>query len=218
MEQHSRQRIHSVGIVTAGDDNQIRFKTRQRRQHDRFQRIAPAVVPCAGHQRNVNVVTFAGTGAAIFLSGIARWETAVLVQRDCQHIVTMQVDMLRTVAVVHIPVEDRHFTQPEPRLRPLHGNGNVGKKTEAHRLIRQAVVARRPRQRVGIIQLAAQHRLNRGTGQPGRKAGNFIAARPQRRLFAQQTAAAIADRLKALQIMCRVNAAQILLAGGRAAA
>ena len=33
-----------------------------------------------------------------------------------------------------------------------------------------------------------------------------------------QAAAAIADCLKALQIMCRVNAAQILLAGGRAAA
>ena len=35
--------------------------------------------------------------------------------------------------------------------------------------------------------------------------------------FAQQAAAAIADCLKALQIMGRVNAAQILLAGGRAA-
>jgi hypothetical protein len=45
VEQHPRQRIHGVGIIAAGDDNQLRFKTRQRRNNDSFQRIAPAVIP-----------------------------------------------------------------------------------------------------------------------------------------------------------------------------
>ena len=126
--------------------------------------------------------------------------------------------MLGAVAVVNIPVNDRHLAQPQLRFRPLDGNGNIGEETKSHRLVRQTVVSGRARQRIGIIQLPLQHRFHRRTGQPGGKTGDFITARPQRRLFAEHAAAVIADRLEALQIAVGVDPPQVLKARRRRAA
>ena len=126
--------------------------------------------------------------------------------------------MLGAVTVVNIPVNDRHLAQPQLRFRSLDGNGNIGEETKSHRLVRQAVVSGRARQRIGVIQLPLQHRFHRRTGQPGGKTGNFITARPQRRLFAEHAAAVIAYRLEALQIAVGVDPPQVLKARRRRAA
>ena len=126
--------------------------------------------------------------------------------------------MLGAVAVVNIPVNDRHLAQPQLRFRSLDGNGNIGEETKSHRLVRQTVVSGRARQRIGIIQLPLQHRFHRRTGQPGGKTGDFITARPQRRLFAEHATAVIADRLEALQIAVGVDPPQVLKARRRRAA
>ncbi len=215
---HPRQRVHGVGIIAAGNDNQLRLKARQRRNNDGFQRIAPAVVPRPGQQRNIDVVTFARARAAIVLTGITGWEATVLMQGDSQHVVALQVDMLGAVAVMNVPVNDRHLAEPQQRFRPLDGNRNIGEETEAHRLVRQAVVSGRSRQRIGIIQLALQHRFHRRAGQAGGETGDFITARPQRRLFAQHAAAVIAYRLEALKIAVGMDPPQVRKACRRRAA
>ncbi len=218
MQLHARQRIHGVGIIAAGDDNQLRLKARQRRNNDGFQRIAPAVIPRAGQQRNIDVVTLPRPHAAIVLTRVAWREAAVLMQGDSQHVVALQVDMLGAVAVMNVPVNDRHLAEPEQRFRSLHGNGDIGEKTEAHRLVRQAVVSGRTRQRIGVIQFSLQHRFHRRAGQPGGKTGDFITARPQRRLFAEHAAAVIAYRLEALQITVGMDPPQVRKARRRRAA
>ncbi len=125
--------------------------------------------------------------------------------------------MLCTVTVVNVPVNDRYLAEPQQRFRPFNGNGNIGEETKPHRLIRQAVVSWRPRQRIGVIQLPFQHCFHRGTGQPGGKAGDFITARPQRRFFAEHAAAVIADWLKTLKIAIGMDPPQVLKANAAAA-
>ncbi|MNU05594.1 hypothetical protein D3C72_2504540 [compost metagenome] len=64
-------------------------------------------------------------------------------QRQRQHVVTLPVDMLGTIAVMHVPVEYRHFAQTVFLFSALDGDRDIGQKTKAHRLVRQAVVSRR---------------------------------------------------------------------------
>lgn len=181
----------------------------QRRDDDAPHGVQVAVVAGAGQHRHINVAACPGAFTAIPFAGIARREAAVLMQRQRQHVAVLPIDVLGAVAVVHVPVEYRHLAEAMAGLGALDSDGNIGQEAEAHRLIRQAVVARRTRQRIGVIQLALQHRLHRRAGQPGGELGDFIAARPQRRFLSQQAAAAVAHLFETLQVVGGVNAQQV---------
>ena len=139
-------------------------------------------------------------------------------QGNRQHIGPFFEDRLRAVAVVHIPVDHGDFAQSVAGLGGLDGNGNVGEKAKAHGAVCQAVMPRWPRQRIGIVRLALEHRVHGGQGQSGGQLRNLVAARPDRCLGAKLTAASIAQGLETLQIGTAVDAQQILFTGWRRAA
>ncbi len=144
---HACQRVHRVGVEATGDHDQLRAEALQRRQHDALHGLHVGVVTAAGKQRHVEVEATTAILADVFGAAVARREAAVLVQGNAQHVVAPVVDRLGAVAVVHVPVQHRDPLDAVARFGRLDGHGDVGEETEAHRLVRQAVVTRRPRQR-----------------------------------------------------------------------
>ena len=63
-------------------------------------------------------------------------------QRDEENGVVVLEDRLRPVAVVDVPVEDRHPLDAELRLRPPRRDRNVVEEAEPHRAVPQGVVPR----------------------------------------------------------------------------
>jgi hypothetical protein len=66
-------------------------------------------------------------------------------------------DVLRAVAVVHVPVDDRDAAKAELGLRPARGDCDVVEEAEAHRAVALGVVTGRPRDR----EAAVAHRIDR---------------------------------------------------------
>ena len=171
----------------------------------------------AWRQRDIDVSAQACTPAAILLAAVTGRVAAVLVQGNRQHIGSFFEDRLRAVAVVHIPVDHGDFAQPVAGLGGLDGNGDVGEKAKAHGAVCQAVMPRWPRQRIGVVHLALEHRVHGGQGQTGGQLRDLIAARSYRCLGAKLTAAGIAQCLETLQVITAVDAQQVLFTGGRRA-
>ena len=129
-----------------------------------------------------------------------------LVERDEEDRRVVADDRLRPVAVVDVPVEDRHPAEPELRLGPARGDRDRVEDAEAHRAPRLGVVSRRPRER----EAAASGRLDRGAG--GEQRG--LVRRLGADRVAVEPAAARCGRRSTQRR--RVAAEHVLLGGGRA--
>src|SRR4051794_32108983 len=68
-----------------------------------------------------------------------------LVDRDEQHVAARLEDVVRAIAVVDVPVEDRDALDTVSVPRVLRGDRHVVKEAEAHRTRDLAVMSRRPR-------------------------------------------------------------------------
>ena len=80
----------------------------------RVERVRVAVVAGARGQRDVDVAP----RRRVLEPARVRGVEAVLVQRDRQHRRVVEEDLLGPVAVVHVPVDDRHALEPALALRP----------------------------------------------------------------------------------------------------
>ncbi|MDT4851905.1 hypothetical protein FQZ97_861140 [compost metagenome] len=217
VQQHPRQRVHAVGVEATGDHDQFRLETLQRRHDHPLHGVAIGVVAAAGEERHIEVVAEPPAGAPFLHRTLADGETVVLVDRQRQHIVAVKEDRLGAITVVHVPVQHRHAANTVAGLGGFHCDGDVRQVAEAHAAIGQAVVPRRPRQGIGVVQFAAKHRIHRRDGQPRRLPGDLVGARPHRSLFAQFAVADVAHGLEARQVLGRMDSQQVLLAGhGRA--
>ena len=65
--------------------------------------------------------------------------------------------MLRTVAVMDVPVDHQDSAHAEPRTQRGDCDRHVVQETEAHGLVLLAVVARRAGDGEGVAQLALRH-------------------------------------------------------------
>jgi hypothetical protein len=65
-----------------------------------------------------------------------------LVRRDVQHLRVVVEDVLRTVSVVYVPVDDDDTFALIPQ--PSSRNGNVVHQTKAHRSVSEGVMTGRP--------------------------------------------------------------------------
>jgi hypothetical protein len=52
-------------------------------------------------------------------------------------------ERLRSVAVVHVPVDDQHPLDTTSLPRVMRGNGDIAKETETHRLVLQGMMSGR---------------------------------------------------------------------------
>ena len=105
-------------------------------------------------------------------------------QRDREHRRVVEEDLLGPVAVVHVPVDDRHARDPALALRPAGGDRDVVDEAEAHRRVALGVVAGRAQEHEGVVELAVEHRLDRAQQPAGGEQHRGVRPRPGPRAVA----------------------------------
>ena len=80
-----------------------------------------------------------------------------------QHPLVARDDVLGTVAVVHVEVDDRHALRVIAVAGVMCGNRRLVEEAEAHGAARFRMVARRPQRAEGIVGLSPEHRID-GSG------------------------------------------------------
>ena len=122
------------------DEQQIGLESADR-TCDRLPGIEVAVVARPGREGDVHEVV-----TLLVRTARARVERP-LVQRHEENRIVAGDDVLRSVAVVDVPVDDRDALQPELRLCPPCGDRHAVEQAEAHRTIAFGVVPGRTGER-----------------------------------------------------------------------
>jgi hypothetical protein len=138
------------------------------------------------------------------------------VQRDREHAGVGVERVLGAVAVVDVPVDDRHPLDPQRRAGVQRGERGVREQAVAAGERGLGVVAGRAHERVGVVDVAADDRLDRGERAARGAQRDLVRARADRRGLAGLAAARGADRGQALQVLGRVEPEDLL--GRRVAA
>ncbi len=112
MQHHLRERVHSRSVITGRDDHQLWTVAGERRSHDPLDRRQVGALATAGRQRNIDVGPRACARSILLHRAGIRREVAVLVQRDREHGRVLVERLLDAVAVVDVPIDDRHALQP----------------------------------------------------------------------------------------------------------
>ena len=123
--------------------------------------------------------------------------------------------MLGAVAVVHVPVDDRHARHAAGHACVLHRDRDVGEDAEPLPGITLGVMAGRPDERVRVVDLAVEHRVHSGDAAAGGQQRDLVRAVAERREVAGVAAERVALALDAGDVLGRVQA-QDLLFGRRA--
>ena len=97
---------------------------------------------------------------------------------------------LGAVAVVNVPVDDGDTTDARARLRVPDADGDVREEAEPHAEVGQGVVAGRADERIGVVDGAVEHGVDRGDRAPGGEPGDLEGAVAEGRLAAGVPAAA----------------------------
>lgn len=82
-------------------------------------------------------------------------------------------DVLRSVAMMHVPINNRYMMSAIHALRMAGGNGDIIEDTETHASALTRMVPGRPNGTERVVDFAAEHGINRGNGTTGCKAGYF---------------------------------------------
>ena len=153
------QRIADAGIETGGDQDQLRAKTfggRQQRILHRAQDFAP---PRTRRQGEVHGGARACARAGFVPAAGARIERP-LVRAEKEHRRIGVEDVLRAVAVVHVPIHDQDARYAVFALRVARGEGHVIEEAEAHAAASAGVVSRRPHGAERVLHVAGHHRVD----------------------------------------------------------
>jgi len=82
-------------------------------------------------------------------------------------------DLLRSVAVVHIPIDDEHFLYSFDTLQIPCGNRDIVEKTKPHSPVDPGMVAGWPDRAKGVVNCAGADRIGGGNSGAARKQGGF---------------------------------------------
>ena len=153
-------RVVDVSVEAGRDDEQVRPEALHGRRDRVVERVEVLLVSRAGRHRDVErrVSLIGGPAGA----GVER----PLVERHEEHAVVVAEDVLRPVAVVDVPVEDRDALEAELGLRETGGDGDVVEEAEAHRAAGERMVAGWPYEREAV----ALDGLDRAPGGEQRRA------------------------------------------------
>jgi hypothetical protein len=89
--------------------------------------------------------------------------------------------LLRSIAVMHVPVDDRDAVE-SARARVRGCNGGVVEETEAHGLVRASVVTGRPHQRQAALDRTVEHGVHERHGSARGQLCDRDALRPDERV------------------------------------
>src|SRR5215217_2139259 len=162
LQRHASQRIGPVGVVARGDQDQSRTELAQHGEQDPGERRRVETLARARGQRHVHGQ--ADSFALPYLVGPtgSRVERA-LVRREVEHLPILVEDVLGTVAVVDVPVENGYPPYPA-REGVACADRGVVEQAEPHPRRPPGVVARRARYREG--RLPRERALDRRDGGP----------------------------------------------------
>ena len=160
------QGVVPVGVEPCGDDDEFRLEAVYRRQ-DLFQKgcfIVP--IAAAGAHGAVHGGAPASAGAR-FRPGAGAGIEGILVGADEQHRRVFLEGVLRTVAVVYVPVQDHDLVQAVARLQVARQDGHVVEDAEPHGLLLLGMVPGRTHQREAVADFSVDHAVrqcDRGSG------------------------------------------------------
>ena len=109
---HIGQRIAVVIILPRGVDDQVRLEIGQHRQDQLVEHTVESRVCCSGRQRNIDR-RHQGGGAAGFTrkTGPRIQSAPILMERNKQGVRIMVINILGSIAMMHIRIDDRHPAQ-----------------------------------------------------------------------------------------------------------
>jgi hypothetical protein len=181
MAQHAPERVVGARIKPARNENQLRPEGMERGTHDALHRRKIGPVPAARRKRQVDVVTFARALPHFFDRAAIRRIQPVLVQRNRQHARIGVKDLLRTVAMMHVPIDHRDAVDPPLCLRGLSCYRDVGKYRETPAVVGGRMVAAGPHQRISVGQARLEHSPERLEATAGGEARDVITIRAELR-------------------------------------
>src|ERR1700681_2801597 len=135
-------------------------------------------------------------------------------QGNRQHAGIAIEDCLRSIAVMHVPIDRGDALQTMGGLSVADRHADIPKKAKAHTHLRSGVMTWRPHQSVSVRHGALDHGIDGGDCTTRRKEGYLEAASPKRRGIAGVTAANRAHSLYVFDVGTGVNAADLIFCGG----
>src|SRR5579884_365319 len=155
--EHVCERILGVGVEPGRHEQQLRLERRHRPLH-RLPRLEVPPIARSCRERDVD------EGRPLLVRAAGAWIERPLVERDEEDRRVVRQQVLRPVAVVDVPVDDRDAADAELGLRPARGDRDRVEQAKAHRAVSLRVVAGRPRER----ERAAADGLDRCAGREQR--------------------------------------------------
>src|SRR5689334_15254606 len=122
-----------MGIEARRNENQIRRETLERRNDRVAIGLHEHVIPDASLERHIHGRTGTRTAPALFDTSAA-WVEGELVSRRIQHGGIRIEDLLRSIAVMHVDIDDSNTSSALSAQRRRR-NGDVVVETESHRPI-----------------------------------------------------------------------------------
>ena len=154
--------VGDVGVETGRDEHHLGRKLIKRRHHLIGEDAAKMIALGAVRQRDVEDITNADlAGCAGF------WKQHPLVRGGEKDRRVGSEYVLRAVAVVDIKIHDRHPFKAVNGPGVRGADGDIVKKTKAHRLVRTGVVPWRAHGAKGVVGFACHNAIDGGTGRAG---------------------------------------------------
>ena len=157
---HAAHVILVVRIEAGRDENHLRLEVVEPRQPDIRNRTTKFLATGPGRQGHIDHVFGGIVGTTV---GIER----VLENTAHQHLVVALENILGTVTVMNIEVDDRHALKPMHLDRMRSSNSNVVEEAEAHRVGALGMVAGRADRTEGILNFVPHDQVDchaTGTG------------------------------------------------------
>src|SRR5262245_5225540 len=194
---HPGERILGVRVEAGGDEHLFWLESRDRRLHDALERVQVLVVSGPGRERNVERRLGLVVGAAR-----ARVE-GPLVQRDEEDGPVVLKDRLRSVPVVHVPVDDRHALDVALGLQVTSSDGDVVEDAEPHRGVCERVVPGWPHEREALLLRRGDRDSRSPEGRVVRRSGGDRVAVEPGRLGQRAHLLDVVRRVAALDLRAR---------------
>ena len=157
-DRHLSERVAVRSVEAGADDEEIRVEVFQDGQHDLLERESVDAVVGASFEGYVDGGSFRVPASDLRQEPRARKEGR-LVERGVQHVRVFPKNVLGAVAVVHVPVEDRHALGAAAASM-VRGDGRVVEEAEAHGLRARRVVSGRTHEREPEVVEAIEDRVD----------------------------------------------------------
>ena len=156
LELHAGQRVPGVGVEACGHEEKVRARLVEHRQDDALEGLGvEGAVACRGERQVQRRAR--GVSAADLRDPSAVGVQRGLMERDEEHRRIAPEDVLGSVAVVHVPVDDGDASRSHRAgLRRRHRD--VVEQAEAHRAGTHGVVPRRSREQHADVRRAVHER------------------------------------------------------------